>query len=223
MEHFSREYDVELRMLPHFRAYQQMLPFVGRSYGCFGNPRILVIAESNYFPRDRAVPSAQEWYAGSSQRLTSDEIGYTNTREVISCGKFQKWKRGGMRMFGNIERELIAAGLPKEENSFVHVAFMNAFQRPAPFQGTIKTVFEEQDGEVSAGAINHTIQTIKPNWVCVVSSYSWGVLNQQIQQEAVSYEHTSHALCRWWHRAAKGRAVNKEIFRGFIQKALTNR
>jgi hypothetical protein len=44
--------DTELQKLIHFEGFTGMFPFVGRHYGTSRNPRILLIAESHYFPKD---------------------------------------------------------------------------------------------------------------------------------------------------------------------------
>jgi len=215
----TEEFDNDLKKIPHYVKYPQMLPFVGRHFNDSTHQRVLVIAESHYFPKGEALMDAGAWYGGTSETLTPSQQEYTYTRGVIDCGKNQRWKSKGHRMFANMEREMISGGLPKEENAFVHVAFMNCFQRPARNKQGFSKIAEPKDVEVAAETVRQVIEIIQPERVCFVSAYAWKWLSASVFTPNIAFEHTAHPSNACWYRNTKGGRA-RQIFQQFISGSL---
>ena len=207
-QHHTEAFDSQLKQIEFYQKYPEYLPFIGQSYEVH---KILFLGESHYFPKESTwhkVP--EDWYNGSSDLLVGDEAYYINTRRVVSNihgekpATPQKWKKS-RTIFRNIERVMLDSGLPKTDNLFCHVAFMNAFQRPADQHGDSIKV-RPIDVEQSVQVIRQVIEIIQPKHICFVSSKASKHLAQKI---GVNSDVVMHPASAWWNRLTKQGSTGK--------------
>lgn len=208
-KHHTEAFDSQLKQIEFYQKYPEYLPFIGQSYEVH---KILFLGESHYFPKESVwhkVP--EDWYSGSSELLVGDERYYINTRRAVNNihgsdePTPQKWKKS-RTIFRNIEQVMLDSGLPKTDNLFCHVAFMNAFQRPAEEHGDSIKV-RPLDVEQSAQVIKQVIEIIQPKYICFVSSKASKHLAQQI---GVRSDVVMHPASAWWNRPTKQGSTGKE-------------
>jgi hypothetical protein len=210
----SSPQDRDLGEISLYRRYPQLLPFVGRRYLEGG---ILLMAESHYLPEESQIhldPSG--WYAGDSSKLTETERLWTNTREMLNSKKNGKWRSKGKAIFWNMESAMKEAGLEVIENMLDHVAFMNAFQRPAKYTLSLDVV--EQDIEISREVIESVVRILAPGASCFVSSKAARALRHHIEVGGRVVEKVPHPASPWWNRRSKmgtGRGRFIELIRRF--------
>jgi len=219
--HHTTKYDDQFNLVPFYNKYPEYLPFVGKGFQ--DHSKILLLGESHYLPKESTCQqNPLIWCNSTSVRLSNNELAWINTRRVVnnihgeSKPKPQKWKPT-RTIYRNVEAAMIASGMPKNDNLFSHVAFMNAFQRPAEKTGDsikVHKIYIEQ----SIAVINHVIDIIKPNHICFVSTkaskYLSGLLN--IKSDSVS-----HPASPWWNRKSK-KGVSREIFIDLLKKYSSN-
>lgn len=208
--HNTEEFDSQLKSVSFYQNFPEYLPFIGKAYDGY---KILLLGESHYFPEESVCQKAPEsWYSGSNAMLTDDERAWINTRRVVNNQhgdippKPQKWKKT-RTIFRNIENAMIESGYPKTDNLFCHVAFMNAFQRPAEKTGESIKV-HQLDVEQSVIIINQVIDIIQPQSVCFVSSKASKFLADKISLKS---DVVSHPASAWWNRQTKN-GVSRETF-----------
>ena len=215
-------YDERLLEIDHWRRYPEMLPFVGTEYDAASHQKLLLIAESHYLPSSsHAHDSPAKWYQGSSADLKTKERGWINTRAIVNLGKNQKWPSKGQTIFCRIERELLRAGLPRRENVFAHVGFLNCFLRPAGTGQSLARTLTCLDVQKSVAAVRHVLEVLGPDRVCFLSTLAWNTVGHTVNRAGVVCEHTAHPACPWWYRAStRGNKTAREVFLAFVQGAL---
>lgn len=208
--HNTEEFDSHLKLVSFYQNYPEYLPFIGKSYHKY---KILLLGESHYFPeKSFCHKSPEDWYNGSNAMLTCNEQAWINTRRVVnnehsnSQPKPQKWKKS-RTIYRNIESAMIESGFPMTDNLFCHVAYMNAFQRPAEETGESIRV-HPIDVEQSIVVINQVIDILKPRSVCFVSSKASKVLANKI---SIKSDVVSHPASAWWNRESKN-GISREKF-----------
>ncbi|OLO08858.1 hypothetical protein BTW08_05990 [Salinicola sp. MH3R3-1] len=203
---YSQDYDTALDQLPHYQAYPRMRPFVGHLYGHHG-PKILLVAESHYLPRNSTLHlDAQRWYAGTEAVFSeADKPGWINTRDILNKPD-GRWTAKGHTIYQRLNRALIEAGYPGNDNMFKYVAFMNGFQRPAVTGDSLKV--HRQDLMVSREVLNGVIDVLKPDHVIFVSTKAKRHLAKHLEIESKG---VPHPACAWWYRASK-HGTGKERF-----------
>jgi len=211
MAHHTDKYDDKLNSISFYKNYSEFLPFIGNSYD--ESPKILVIGESHYFPPDSTIhKNANEWYEKSSLDLLGEEPYWINTRRIVNNvhgqkqQKPQKWKKS-RTIYRNIEQSLIDSGFPRTDNLLCHIAFMNAFLRPAEETGqSIKVC--KIDVEQSVLVINQIIEIIKPEHICFVSIKASKHIAKKLNMSSDSVPHPASA---WWNRKSRN-GIGKELF-----------
>ncbi|WP_447928118.1 hypothetical protein [Vreelandella sp. EE27] len=215
IHHYSQVFDNAFDQLPHYQAYPRMRPFVGRLYGQDG-PKILLVAESHYLPPESSLHlDSQRWYSGSEKELgVEDKPGWIHTRKIIDKEN-GKWTARGHEIYRRINRALGEAGYPEGGNLFRHVAFMNAFQRPAATGKSLNV--QRADLEVAKQTLNGVINAIESDCVIFVSIKAKRHLARHIE---IDSKGVPHPACAWWYRASK-HGPGKERFIRYISEILS--
>lgn len=210
--YYTERYDGELGAIPFYQRYPEYMPFVGSHYGENG-PKILLVAESHYLPKNSTIHlNPETWYRGSSTDLTQEERKWINTRGVVSSGKNQRWKHKGHAIYRNLEQALIEAGYPECDNTFRFVASMNGFPRPAKEKTSLKV--SKLDTSNALEVLNDVIDVISPDHICFVSKKAWSSVGRRLCQPV---DFVPHPACAWWHRASR-KGTGKQQFMDKLQR-----
>lgn len=210
------EFDEQLLEIPHLRAFPALLPFVGRDFRADSHCRCLVVGESFYFPDESTIhQNAETWYRSSQEELTDEEISYMNCRGLLECA----WEAPGHEMYREINRRLAALSLEGADRPVSHIAFTNAFFRPAAIPGeSFRFGCEAVDFEIAAETMKEVIGILNPDLVIYASKWAWDTVGRKVAESLpdVAFEFTSHpASPFWWNRAGypHGRKKFDQIFK----------
>jgi len=129
----STAFDGVLMEIPHFKSFPAMLPFVGQDYLSSSHPKLLICAESFYFPEDSVLhKDSAKWYSINQHDLDEEEeVGYIHCRNLLECA----WVHPGHAIYRELNRCLEEIELPDSDRAISHIAFMNTFFRPAAHEG----------------------------------------------------------------------------------------
>lgn len=218
--HYTCEFDPLFNQVPIYKRFPMLMPSVGSCYGESG-PKLLIIGESHYFPKRSTVHlNADAWYLKNQTHLgvigKDNECDWINTRGILRK-KRGYWKRGHT-IYRNLENALHQAGIPVDPNVFQHVAFMNAFQRPAETGMSIRAT--ESDRRVAVDTVSRVIEIIKPDLIVIVSSK---VRDQVGKQLARNYKSTPHPACAHWNNPNQRLGSGRAQFIGHIQEIYARR
>lgn len=221
----STEFDVELLKIPHFRVIPAMLPYVGGDFSSASHGRLLLIGESFYFPSEStAHMDAERWYSLTEASLTIDEIEHIHCRGLLEC----PWAADGHEMYREINRCLNEHGLEYEERAVSHVAFTNAFFRPASESGgSIRHCSTSLDHGKSREITGAIIRALEPDLVIYLSKFAWDSNGQFLAESMpeVSFEFTSHPTDPFhWNVTSypHGRSKFMSILKSFFASASLN-
>lgn len=169
-----------------------MLPYVGPDYESPTHVRMLLVGESNYFPKSSLVhKESRSWYEKSQADITPEEEAYINCRGLLECD----WKAPGHKIYRELNACLALLELPCTDRPVSHVAYMNAFQRPAAVPGsTFKHCCTDIDVEIGLETLKSTVAIIDAEVVVFVSKYAWDKIGKRVRNEQVSgyYDYVSH-------------------------------
>lgn len=215
----TNTFDAELLQIGHFQSIPTMLPYVGGDYLSASHGKLLLIGESFYFPEESTIHlDAEHWYSLTEDSLNGDELQYIDCRGLLEC----PWDAAGHAMYREINRCLDEHRLSFEERAISHIAFANAFFRPASKSGeSISHCSTALDHGKSREITKAMIRVLKPDLVIYVSKFAWDS-NGRFLAEAmpdVSFEFTSHpADPRHWNVAsyAHGRSKFMSILEKFF-------
>ena len=214
-------FDDRLREIPHYQHYPIMMPFVGPQYGSGVLQKVLLVGESNYMPPDSTIhQDAEKWYASDQSALTSEELVWINNRALVSGD----WAPAGHMIYRELNRRMeevvdIATGRAMD-----HVAYVNAFQRPAPVTGqSIGRHLTKKDQKVAREVLTQVIEVLSPSHVIIVSKLAWNNLGGPVSNSVASsqFYNTCHPGTggRYWHRAEYADGVDK--FRRIISACVS--
>lgn len=180
-----------------------MLPYVGEDYVSSSHGKLLLLGESFYFPEESTIQfDAEGWYSLTEESLNEDELQYINCRCLLECS----WNSAGHKMYREINRCLDELGLVYDDRAISHVAFANAFFRPASESGkSIKHCSIRLDHKRSREITEAMIRVLKPDLVIYVSKYAWDSNGCYLAESMsdVSFDFTSHpADPRHWNVAS---------------------
>ncbi|GAB4200463.1 MAG: hypothetical protein Fur0023_03860 [Bacteroidia bacterium] len=209
----NTKYDAQLKQIPHYQKFPQMLPFIGDNYDniCGGKVKILVLGESHYFPKESNIHTdAKKWYNEISEKdLNEIEKDWIDTREIVEG----EWKSLSHLIFALINEALAQFKQFQFEGkkSIQGIAFMNAFQRPSVEEDSIKNIHDEDneqkdiDVQESCKVLKKVIEIIQPNLVIVVSKYTWYNLSNCIEIKKDCTNHTAAKYNNGWWISEDGR------------------
>lgn len=208
----TEKFDDQLALIPHYQRYPVMKPFVGGDYGRHGL-KFLLVGESHYLPKaSRIHRDPDRWYVGGEGDLSDEEKKWLNTRNLLDRAG---WRERGHTIYRNLERALSESGFPREDNAFVNVAFLNAFQRPAIYKKSIKA--GKRDVQVSRDTLQGVIDVLEPAYVLFVSRKAHGLIRSHLSVPSSS---VPHPACAWWNRESK-RGTGKQQFINLVSGYLS--
>ncbi len=196
-----------------------MLPYVGGNYLSPSHGKLLLIGESFYFPEESTIHlDAEHWYSLTKDSLNREELQHIDCRGLLEC----PWSESGQEMYREINRCLCEQGLTYEERPISHVAFTNAFFRPASASGgSIRDCGEAIDHAKSREITAAMIRALRPDLVVYVSKYAWDSNGCFLAKDMpeFAFEFTSHpADPRHWNVAsyAHGRSKFMSVLEKFF-------
>lgn len=209
----------KLKSIDHFQRYPEMIPFVGANYGKF-NKKMLLLGESHFLPEgSTASSSAEVWYKGNNSTLDDNEKGFICTFDLINNRSGQQLGAKSWRYYLDMENELINGGLPKHDNMFTYVSFMNVFQRPAVVNGESINVLPI-DLEEGEKILNAVIDIIQPEIIIFMTSLGYNHFHWRIHDKSIKTVRCCHTTCSWWNRESKG-GMPREVFVRTIKESLS--
>ncbi|MCK2147569.1 hypothetical protein MYE70_00665 [Marinobacter alexandrii] len=215
--HYTSVFDPQLDQVPIYNQFPSLKPSVGVNYGTNG-PKILIIAESHYLPKESKVHrDASTWYSLDHSALSvvgkkkEVEEHWMNTRGILKK-KLKKWKQGHA-IYRNLENALHEAGVPRSANAFQYVAFMNAFQRPAATGLTIKAT--QQDISVARETVSSVISILAPDHVIFVSSKARDLVGKKL---GIPHASVPHPACPHWNNQKLKKGPGREQFIAHIRR-----
>ncbi len=187
------------------------MPYIGRNYGSLKERKVLLVAESHYFPENSRIHfEAEKWYNSSNDYLTEEEIYYINTRKVLET----EWNTVSDVIFKEIN-STIQPLVSDNSRAMNYVAFMNCFQRPGKTGDSISQSCSELDIEKAYETINSVIEIIKPEFVIFYSKFSWDNVGWRLAKnlENINFEFSCHPATggRYWHKSSYVNNKNKII------------
>ena len=201
MDHLStKKYDADLQKIAHYKAFPLMMPYVGPSYKSDRHKKLLLIGESFYLPPESTVhKNANEWYKKNASVLNEEEIRYLDCRGLLEGD----WVGGtGHTMYLEIDRCLrtCISGLKDNERATSHIAYTNAFLRPASESGkSFKFCCEDIDRKVSVEVIDAVVKSLQPDFVIYLTRFGWDEYSYDGVGElvaglnpSVAFEHVNH-------------------------------
>jgi hypothetical protein len=196
-----KTFDTALGEIPHYQRYPSMLPFVGAEYGSVHHPKLLVVGESFYFPEESTShEDPVKWYSMDQSVLDKDnEIAWINCRELLECG----WKSAGHRMYRELNACLAELNLQTEDRPVSHIAFTNAFMRPAKKGASMRHTYVHQDISVSLDVLTKVFSALRPDVVVFASMFAWRAVGVNFQDglPGVEFKFVSHpADPRHWNK-----------------------
>jgi hypothetical protein len=199
-----------------------MMPYVGGNYESSSHAKMLLLGESFFFPDESTIHHVPEaWYQLNEESLNGDECQYADSRDLLP--------RLGHKMYAEISACLDTLGLAGNEGSISHVAYTNAFMRPAVGEGES---FEKCSTPLDCGKSREItaqlIRVLKPDVVVYLSKYAWGASGKFVADEIseVNFESVCHPLSMGGHWTAAeytdGRAKFIEILKEAFLRSTRN-
>ena len=230
------EYNSILLEHNNYKNHKQMLPFVGVNYGKL--KKLLIVGESHYLHNSNSEFSQiysdiiNNWYSVThgdifskiGKKIGSDIISCTNTIANVNAFITNCRTLPAYRIYKNVSDVAMKNSFFKGNNiePFTYIAYMNFFQRPAELTGE-KINPSKVDVEIAKNVFSHVINTIKTDYIFVVSSNVWDYLHS-IKFENIITGHSCHPGCAWWNIKAKKytkyppkiKVTGKESFNDFL-------
>jgi DNA-directed RNA polymerase subunit F len=170
-----------------------MQPFIGNKYGKDDVKKVLLIAESHYLPEGSSVLPSSEWYENDESHLTTEERHYIDTREVT---KIALEKGNKKSIFYKLSEALKPINPNQENHGFDYAAYMNCFQKPAPYGTTVKDSLDKSglDTKVAKEVVSAVVNAINPDVVIFTSKLAWDYVGKYVQEDHAStkFDFTYH-------------------------------
>jgi len=188
-----------------------MLPYIGENYGNSNKPKIMLIAESHYFPPDSTInKDPQKWYNATQKDLNVHEIAWGNTRGVVGSD----WKSAGHMIFRELNSRLEKFVGSSNSRAMNNIVFMNGFQRPANETGeSIKYFCRPIDFEIGLQTILSVSEIVKPDLIIFVSKFTWDKFGWELakHQNKIKIDYVYHPATggRYWHNKKYPHGVEK--------------
>lgn len=182
-----------------YEQYPMMEPFVGARFRGRRQPAILLIGESHYLPPDSTVHLDEgSWYAGRGEALSSKEIGWISTAQIVRDACAGRFKNRAYSIWRNSFRTINEHGPRYEDFAQVaeDVAFYNFFLRPA--RTGLSLQVGPLDVEVANGAFTHWCNELRPTLVVFLSALARKSL--RAAPPTVPTCVVPHPASQWWHR-----------------------
>lgn len=213
-------FDEKLSEIEHYQKFPAMLPYIGQNYGKNNSIKLMIIAESHYFPPKSTISKNPEnWYKSTQSDLSKEEIAWINTRNILKGN----WEPAGHMIFRELNARMSKFMDVKDFRAMTNIAFMNGFQRPAPEAGvSIRNFCKPIDYEIGATTIFEVVNILEPDLVIFVSKLSWEKLRWKIPKSEldIKYDFVCHPGTggRYWHNKKYKHGIKK--FESLIEKEM---
>ena len=205
--HGSKEFDINLKKVPHFSMFPEMMPWVGSDYSNQGT-RILIIGESHYFKDTKLHHEPHTWYSRSFTESLDARHGH-RVRYQITRSIENKFRSKTHAMHKNLKKVLIECDYFKNYDTTINapynsIAFLNYFQRPANTYGNSISP-KAKDIEVSLETIKGVINIIKPDIVLIASvkAYDIAIKSGLFLEINIHHDYSAHPCSIHWNVACK--------------------
>ncbi|WP_294616040.1 hypothetical protein [uncultured Gilliamella sp.] len=207
----------QLENVEIYKKYPTLVPYVGENYTKAKN-KLLIIAESHYFPKDSVV-NFDTWYNAPYEKasLTDKQWKMITTANVLG-----KYKKKGNPLSSNIVESLFKVeweNAQDKDDVIRYVAFMNAFQRPAQYKESIKSC--KLDIDYAQSTISRVIKILQPNIIAFVSKKAYYKCKSALPL-TIPYFAVPHPSCCWWNRIMKKHGSGKEQFEAQLRKVINS-
>ena len=227
MNKSSEIYDHKLNEIEHYKRFPVMKPYIGKNYGRTNNSKIMLIAESHYFPPTSTInKDTDKWYDSTQKDLEKEEIRWINTREIVGG----EWKPAGHMIHRELNLRMSEFMDTSKFRAMTNIVFMNRFQRPADETGdSIKHFCKPIDCQIGAQTIQAVIDIVEPNLIIFVSKFSWDVLRWKLPKKdnGMKIEYVCHPGTggRYWHnkKYQHGLKKFKKLIGTELEKKRTNK
>jgi hypothetical protein len=192
-----------LNQIEHYKKFPAMIPFIGKQYLDSCHQKLLLIGESNYFPKASEIhKDAEAWYKAKQDDLSTEEIEWLHCVNLLNCS----WSSPGHFLYRELNSSLNSLGLCADTRAIENVAYMNAFQRPAFDTGnSFKNCCTKIDSTIAINTIVSVVNVIKPELIIFVSKYAWDICGEKVksQCENIDVNFVCHPATggRYWHKA----------------------
>ena len=214
-------YDRQFDGIDHLHRYPAMLPYVGPRYLSPGHAKVLLLGESNYLPNEStAHKDAEKWYSGTQNQLSDEEVEWVHNRHLLQGD----WKPPGHKIYREIDAcvaEATGPGCGEGGRAMNHVAYMNAFQRPAVGEGASLTrCCTPKDEAIATDVVRKVVSILRPAAVIFVSKFAWDKLSRGVDNgSSVRYDFTSHPADHFhWRR--RGYQNGRQKFIALLKMSL---
>ena len=220
----------ELKKIPHFVRYPQMIPFVGKDYD---KTRLLILGESHYLPKGEEW-RAPKWYEYSINEWLSAEFNVDKSEFFENENQWIGWTctmvlvQGRVHsIYRELESALRASGYSGFGSGLDASAYMNFFQRPAEKEGEqIQNTLK--DNCYAAETLQSVCSILRPTKIFFASTRAYKGLEAFIHVKSLKVlmkteptfplenvgcvegwfndaliGHGAHPASCWWNKAAK--------------------
>jgi hypothetical protein len=196
-----------------------MRPYVGKHFGKTGAPALLLVGESHYLPDGSSQHlSAKRWYSSDSSTLTSVEIDWISTADILRYARSEGFSSKAHWIWKNALWEINENGPRYEDYTRVadDIASYNFFLRPGT-EGESLAVGPE-DVELANNAFVAHYKKLKPSAVVFLSRLAYNHFRTPAIC-SVPVIATPHPSSRWWNRVAAtyGDRRGRDILAEFIR------
>lgn len=183
------------------KLYPTMTPFVGSRVAAGAPPRLLLIGESHYLPKDSTVHLDDEaWYAGV--KLGVEETRWISTANIVRGACKAKFSKRAHRIWKNAFHAINEAGPGYAETAEVaeDLVIYNFFQRPAKQGKSLKPT--ALDATVANDVFQAILREHQPRAVAFVSRRGWWHLSSK-ETLGLPAAATAHPTSAHWNRVCK--------------------
>jgi len=198
--------------------YPKLRTYIGRDYFLAGGPRLLLVGESHYFPRDSKIHlDPERWYAGNWNMLNQTEQSWISTCEIISESREKSFSEKAHSIWKRSFQVINENGPHYEDfrNVADDIAYFNFFQRPANCGESLCV----HSLDIAAAKDNwiENYKKLQPRHVVFLSMLAYSHYNSMGLGQA---EVVPHPGCNWWTRRTKkyGGLSGREKLAQIVQK-----
>lgn len=197
-------YDELLVQIPVYALHNELLAFVGANYRASAL-KILFVAESHYVDNcSREEYEKARWY---EQELLSENYLFAKRRSFHARGVVKAWinqerKSKAYNVFRFPAEILLQSEILGQcstaADAYLHVAFMNYYQRPSLKSGK-SIIPDEMDKHFAALTLDEVIKILEPTAVIFLSKSAYReYLNHHPAFEKIYM--VAHPCSPWWNR-----------------------
>ncbi len=187
----------QLYSIDFYQQYPSMTPFVGSNYESNAHKKLLIVAESFYFPNSETLHrEPQKWYQSTAKDLDNPKhVDWIDLKY-----QFEHHVKKNF-IYKKLDSCILASHLVinKGHRGIDEFAFTNFFQRPARDMQSFKWSATPLDLEKSQEILGKVLSILQPDIVIFVSKYAYSCLgNVKKLFPQIKFFVTYHPQCRYW-------------------------